>query len=398
MKVITSLSALFCTCLMIVGCNDRFSPVGSDFLSDTVGVFTVSTDSAALFTSTKSYHRKISSNTLFNNGVVYIGKSGDLEAFTLLRMINIPDTLSQLNAADIVSATLKLEPIRYTFGDSAANMLQFSVVKVTKLWRPTATLDTITQDYFDSKQLASFSGTIPLQDSVKAITMDFDKDILLDWFKLRKLAGNDSAIYGIALRPQSGSTVIRSFSTGVVGNTQRKTSTIEVIYRRANAVLDTVILRSGYDASFLSSSIPQTDDIVIQGGLPLVTELVCDFSSLPPNVAIQKADLVLTFDPSRSLFGNKGTDSILTATYIDSTRNNLLGTTFGIRTKGTNTFSYPLVSGFVEAGYRGKNKRGTLLLQVYDRIARTDRYVFYGINHPDKTKRPKMTIIYSTRP
>ncbi len=224
MKVITSLTALFCTCLMIVGCNDRFSPVGSDFLSDTVGVFTVSTDSAALFTSTKSYHRKISSNTLFNNGVVYIG-----------------------NAADIVSATLKLEPIRYTFGDSAANMLQFSVVKVTKLWRPTATLDTITQDYFDSKQLASFSGTIPLQDSVAAITMDFDKDILLDWFKLRKLAGNDSAIYGIALRPQSGSTVIRSFSTGVVGNTQRKTSTIEVIYRRANAVLDTVILRSGYD-------------------------------------------------------------------------------------------------------------------------------------------------------
>ena len=178
MKVITSLTALFCTCLMIVGCNDRFSPVGSDFLSDTVGVFTVSTDSAALFTSTKSYHRKISSNTLFNNGVVYIGKSGDLEAFTLLRMINIPDTLSQLNAADIVSATLKLEPIRYTFGDSAANMLQFSVVKVTKLWRPTATLDTITQDYFDSKQLASFSGTIPLQDSVAAITMDFDKDIL----------------------------------------------------------------------------------------------------------------------------------------------------------------------------------------------------------------------------
>ncbi|HRE57719.1 MAG TPA: hypothetical protein PLW09_07835 [Candidatus Kapabacteria bacterium] len=398
MKVTTYFAVLFCTCLIIVGCNDRFSPVGSDFLTDTIGVFTVSTDSAALFKKTTTYHRKISTTTLFNNGVLYIGKSGDIEAFSLIRMINIPDTLSQLNASDIVSATLKLEPLRYTFGDSIANMLQFSVVKVNKLWRPTATLDTITQEYFDSKQLASFSGTIPLKDSVAAIAMDFDKDILVDWFKLRKLSGNDSAIYGIALRPQSGSTLIRSFSTGLVGNTQRKSSTIEVVYRRDNSALDTVILRSGYDASFLSAPIPQTDDIVLQGGLPLVTELVCDFSSLPPNVAIQRADLVLTFDPSRSLFGNKGTDSILTATYVDSTRNNLLGTTFGIRTKGTNTFTYPLVSGFVEAGYRGKNKAGTLLLQVYDRIARTDRYMFYGINHPDKSKRPKMTIIYSTRP
>lgn len=394
----TSFASFLCVCLFFIGCNDRYSPVGSDFLTDTIGVFTVSSDTTSLLKATTTYHRKISATTLFNNGVLYIGKSGDIEAFTLLRMVNIPDTLSQLTAGDIVSATLKIEPLRYVFGDSAANTLQFSAVKVTKLWRPTATLDTLTQEYFDTKVLASFSGTIPLKDSAQSIGMNFDKDILIEWFKARKLTGNDSLIYGIALRPQAGSSVIRSFSTGIVGDANRKVSTIEVVYRRDNAALDTVVLRSGYDAAFLSAPVPQTDDIVMQGGLPFVTELLCDFSSLPPNVSIQKADLVLTFDPSRSMFGNKGTDSILYATYVDSTRNKLLGTTFGIRTRGTNTFTYPLVSGFVEAGYRGKNKLGTLLLQVYDRIARTDRYVFYGINHPDKSKRPKMTIIYSTRP
>lgn len=398
LKALSQYSICCILLLFLWGCNDRFSPVGSEFLTDTVGVFTISTDSAQLISKATSYHRRLNNTTIFNNGVIYIGKAGDVEAFSMIRMVNIPDTLGAIAASDIISAKLKLQPVRYVFGDSVANNLSFNVVKVLKLWRPTVTLDSITPDFFDSKTLASFTGQVPLKDSMDAISMDFDKDILIEWFKLRQQTKNDSLIYGIALRPTGANSVVRAFSTGIIGQTERKTSTIEVIYKRSDATLDTLVLRSGYDGAYFNAPLPTNEDIVIQGGLPFVTELLCDFSSLPANVAIQKAELILTYDASRSIFGNSGRDSVIFATYVDSTRSNRLGSTFGIATSGTDKFSYPVVSGFVEAGYRSTSKHGTILLQVYDRIFRSDRYVFYGPNHPDKSKRPKLTIIYSTRP
>ena len=397
-KTFARIGIVLCTLFILWGCNDRYTPVGSEFLTDTVGVFTISTDSAELITKVTPYHRKLSSTTIFNNGIIYIGKSNDLEAYSMIRMVNIPDTLGSVTSSDIVSANLKLYPVRYVYGDSVTNALSFNVVKVLKLWRPTATIDTITQDYFDSKSLASYSGNIPLLDSLVPITMSFDKDIVAEWFKLRQQTKNDSLIYGIALKPTGSSGVIRGFSTGLLGSADRKTSVVEVVYKRPDASLDTIELRSGYDGSYFSGTIPTTDDVLMQGGISYVTELLCNFSKLPPNIAIQKAELTLTFDPSRSVFGNSGKDSVIYATYVDSTRSNRLGSTFGIAKSGTDKFSYPVVAGFVEAGYRSKNKAGTILLQVYDRIFRTDRYVFYGPNHPDKTKRPKLTIIYSTKP
>ncbi|MBS1538660.1 MAG: hypothetical protein JST20_13035 [Bacteroidetes bacterium] len=398
--IITALTAM-------IGCNDKLSVVGNNLLSDTLQLTSInSSDSLPLITGSSSFSKSIS---LSGVGYVFIGKTSTSEALTLSR-IAMPDSVPDLNVADIISAKLFISASNpyYAFGDTTNNQLSFSVVKVLKLWGTTATRDSITPDYFDSKPLATYNGKIPLRDSTGTFTVDFDKDQVIEWFSLRRKlgSGNDSLNYGIAFRANSDCNIIRRFSAGSVGNAEAPQFTsLQVVYRRTTDTNSTVItIPSSYEGTYVTTPNPTEKSITIQGVSAIHSQISFDVSSIPKGVAIHLAGLTLTLDPSRSEAGTAGTDAAVYAEFIDSTSNNLVRTYYGARSQDangnyTNEYFFPSLNSALEAMVR-RNGIGTITLQTQpaNYYKRMDKLVFFGAQESDSTKRPRMTVVYSTRP
>lgn len=389
------------------GCNDKLSVVGNNLIGDTLQLTSVnSTDSMPFINATYPVINRIS---LSGSGYVFIGKSGTTEASSLSRLA-VPDSAPVITKENFVSAKMLITPSTpyYAFGDTTGNQLSFKVFKVVKVWSTTATPDTITDDYIDkSKTLASYSGNIPLQDSASVISLDFDRDQIIEWFNLRKQYGNanDTLNYGIAFVPDINSNVIRRFASGSVGAMDSsRFATILVTYHRENTTDSTITLVSTYDGSYVKTTVPQDSSITIQGAAALNSNIELDVSSIPKGVAIHLAGLTLTLDPSKCFTGTTGIDSIVYATFVDSTSDNLVRPYYASRLKDgngnfTNEYFFSSLNSAIEAMVRRTGK-GTLRIQVQSSNYqnRMDKLVFFGSNAADTAKRPKISIVYSTRP
>jgi len=396
--------------LGLISCNEKLSVVGNTFPPDTLQLTSViTTDSQPLVTTSVPF---VQSSSLSGFGVVYIGKTPTIEAITLSRLIT-PDSIPTIPAENITTAKLVITPTNplYAFGDTTSNQLSFSVVKVKKLWSPKATLDSITPtaDYFETVPLATYTGKIDLKDSTGSIEIDFDKKQVIEWINLRNQYKNDTLNYGIAFIPTSGSTVIRRFAAGAVGSSSTtQFATLKVTYKKSltDPKEDTVLFISGYDGTFFSTPAPGNSDksIALQGAVEMKSTVSFDVRTIPKGVAIHIAGLTLTFDPSRSTTGTSGMDSVIYADFIDSSASNLLRSYYGSRLKDasgkfTDEFFFPTLNSAIEGIVR-RSGTGSITIQTRpdQHYLRVDKMVFFGPEEPDKSKRPRLTIIYSTRP
>ncbi len=392
------------------GCNEKQSVVGNNLLSDTLQLTSInSSDSLPLIVGSSSFSKHIS---LSGIGYVFIGQSGTTKSFTLSRL-SVPDSVPDITVADIVSVKMFITPSNpyYAFGDTTSNQLSFTVYKVAKLWGTTATLDTITpiSDFIDkSKQLAKYDGIIPLKDSTGAISIDFDKELIIEWFALRKQFGkeNDSLNYGIAFYPNDNSTVIRRFASGAVGSEDSvQFAELQITYRKPAEDTNKVIrMLSAYDGTYTDSPAPTDKSITIQGVSAIHSQINFDVSAIPKGVAVHLAGLTITMDPTRSISGTAGIDPTIYAEFIDSTSNNLLRQYYGSRLKDasgnyTNEYFFPNLNSALEAMVR-RNGTGTITLQTQpaNYTDRLDKFVFFDSQASDSTKRPRLTVVYSTRP
>jgi hypothetical protein len=397
-------------CLIIAtlasaGCNEKLSVVGNNLLSDTLQLTSInSSDSLPLIIGSSSYAKHVS---LSGVGNVFIGKTGTTEAFTLSRL-SVPDSVPALTVNDIISATMVVSASNplYAFGDTTNNQLSFQVVKVLKLWGTTATLDSITPDFFDTKPLANYEGKIPLQDSSGIITLDFDKNQVIEWFNLRRQlgVGNDSLNYGIAFRANPNSTVIRRFSSGAVGNPDiAQFASLKIVYRKSTGDTSVITMESSYDGTYISALTPTDKSITVQAATAIHSQISFDVSLIPKGVAIQLAGLTLTLDPSRSTVGTTGTEAAIYAEFIDSA-SNVVQPYYGSRLQDangnyTNEYFFPTLNSALEAMVR-RNGKGTITLGTNpsNYYKRLDKLVFFGLQEADSSKRPRLTVVYSTRP
>ncbi len=410
-RIVSFLGSVVFTTVLLLGltsCNEKLSVVGNGFTPDTLQLTSIiTTDTQPLVTTSVPV---LKSRSLSGFGVVYIGKTPTMEAITLSRL-STPDSMPTLALNDIVSAKLFIAPTNplYAFGDTLTNQLSFTVVKVKKLWSPQATLDSISpaSEYFDTRTLAKHSDKIELKDSTANIILDFDKEQIIEWITNKNKFGTDSLNYGIAFLPDPGSTVIRRFAAGAVGNSSAaQFATLQVTYRKSTG--DTAIVRflSGYDGTYIATTAPGTSDksITIQAAAETKSTLSFDVRAVPKGVAIHLAGLTLTLDPSRSAYGTSGMDSVIYADFIDSSANNLLRSYYGSRLKDasgkfTNEFFFPTMNSAIEGIVR-RSGTGTITVQTRpdQHYLRVDKIVFFGPEEPDKSKRPRLTIVYSTRP
>lgn len=404
---IAILFAFFIT--LLSACNDLPTEMGFSLLYDTITVTPITSEDRQLILNTTN--RKFIQSR-FNCGGMLLGEYGDKKSLILLRFADIPDSLSYLESDKIVSAKVAFHPLRYAMGDTGVtNILSFNVYKVQKLFTVKASYDSIMKDpadYIDySKLRGTYSDPIEYADTIPAKYFDIDRDLIVEWLNMEVDSVLKYQNWGIALLPNPSSTVVRQISAQLVGDTGRTHPFIEVIYYNSANELDTFTMQSAIDLSVATDAAPDPGDFVVQGATEWTSQLYFDVSFFEYNTAIHKAELELTVDKSRSYNGNDGMDSLITLYYLNDTtyfsdNDNLdtLRTYYGARTNGSDKFFVSSISSGVEYWIRNK-KPGFLHITTEggeNEYRQMDRIYFYGPNNPDPNKRPKLRIIYSTRP
>ncbi len=387
----------------INGCNDKPTDIGMPLLFDTITVLPYGPKDSSIFTGQRSFFKNMS---IFNVGVIFVGKTEDTKAATILRFAEstMPDSLNYLDASQIISATLTLNPYKYTFGNTKSNNLSFKLYKVRSgnYWSNQATWDSVyNQDgspkIFESSSIGQWSGQIPMIDTIPAINVQItDFSFIQEWIKNAK---DSVPIWGLGILPDDNSDVIHQFVGSVKDNINISPS-IKIIYKNKNKnALDSLIMRSAINASFTKAPQIDTTTLAIQGASSWRSQLFFDMSKLPKNASIYKAQLELTYNPDKTVLGNLPVDSVLDAgLFLSDSIWKTPDVPYYASLQG-NKYIFPKINSSIEFWLRHSGKGSLVLVSPgWSEYFKLDRVSFYGINETDITKRPKLIVIYSKRP
>lgn len=393
-------------------CNEPPTEVGSSVIFDTTRARSLSSVELPLIIATRSMPTP---SYLFNAGLLFIGQTPDLHAATLLRWTTLPDTLGWIRPDDIIQASLLIRPRRYVVGDSATNILAFTVHELQRAWISADTAggivieprwyDLFSSDgvpspqYFDPTPLAIFDGSqwIPLSDSLADVEVPLTSDgrtRLAVW--LQKMADTNQrhTIYGIGFVPSPNSTVIREFETQAPGNLLSTLIRLRVVYRRQDGTADSLLIVSGNDATFVHARQPSGGLLPVQSVVRSEVAMTLDVSALPPLDAVLNAQLTVWTDTTQRIAGNVGIPTTMELAYRDSATNYALGFVGG-QQAGSARFIFPNVGPLVDYLRQRKQGKGTVLFR--SRNFRLERLALYGVDAPDSL-RPRLVITYIPRP
>jgi hypothetical protein len=400
----------FVALLFFTGCNDLPTDVGYSMLFDTLSLRSVNSKDNLLIASSTNLHHKIQ---VFNSGSIYVGRTDDLFAVSMLRFGYIPDSLDYLTVDSINAAYIIMYPTRYAYGDSISNAMSFDIFKINKYWTSKTNDDSLfngvwgKSDFFDTKSLGSYNTSIKLSDVMNPIKVDINKDLMIDWFKLSALKDTTKINWGIALVPNDNSNVIHQFSAQAIGESNPHTE-LYVIYRSKTGKVDTINLFTAIDASVVCSKRSYTGtDMVTQGSVNVQNKLTFDFSSIPPESAILSAQLELTLNESKVKKGNYLIDSLVAGgVFFTSNIDTMPKYQFyfekqfpkKINDKYYSPYLTPKLNQIVEEIIRNGGKGDIVIYPAgWSMVRKIDQMAFYGPNDPNPDLRPKLRIIYSNR-
>lgn len=394
---IFSIVSLFSLFVFLSSCNDLPTDLGYNLIQDTLNVKVITSDDTTIIVGTEIPKYAPSA---VNATKILCGNSNGIKALSVFRFGNIPDSLSYLKESDIISAELFLFPSRYALGDTLNQNYSFSVKKVEQYWSVSSDWDSISVAGFFGRDIASYSGSIPLKDTMEKITINIDKKMIPEWFKLRTDTNAAVINWGIALIPDDGSNVVHSFGGEGVSATATNSPVMKIVYTNSNSKIDSVFLYTGLNASFIKYPKFNDNDIVIQSGLDVRTNLSFDISMIPQFSGISKMELLLTLDTTKSYFGNLKAKTAFRIDFVsDSTGPRGSYYYYAEKTDTlSNVFKCVSVTSAAELWNRfsGKGKLQIRAVDFESQFQRLDKMVFYGNDCPDPKKRPKVKIIYST--
>lgn len=396
-------------------CNDAPSDVGSAVMPDTVNARSISSLDTTLLLSSSSV---LTRGVVFNAGILYIGATQSVRAATAIRMKNVPIYLGALTLADIDSAILTIQPLRFVYGDSTIqnNKLSFGVCELNKPIITTDSSGSISAsvrwpDLFTSgltpnpafvagDTIASFTGQISLRDTLDPIKLrlnDIGKQMIASWFVKQADSSKRNSIYGIGFIPYASSTVIRGFSTQSLVNSTSPLVSIKVYYRNSS-VRDSFDLQSGNDCSVVDADTVAQPLHLVQSIIQSEQRLTFDVSSIPATDAILKAQLTLTLDTTVTVLGNISTPnklSIISRFEKDSAKPNF-GVSFTAgKTSGSNKVVFANVAQALDQARRSYGGKGAF--SIVSNGTALERYAVYGLNAP-AAMRPTLVITYAARP
>ena len=412
--------------LALSNCNDAPTQVAMHFLSDTVSIEIIAGEENSVIVDAYSY--TIKNPVERNSGTILVGIHNDLKAGALMRfdIFSVPASIREVISERIVSCELHIFPRQYAIGDTAgSNQLNFEIKEVTGSW----TYETTTSDdvfnsdnlFVNSRLIADWSGKIERKDSMDAMIFDFPTDLCVEWLEtVGDIINITDTVWGIAILPKPGSTIINSFkslnnfSIGSDG-AAAPGAVLKVTYYKdeEKTELDSFEMRTVSDVSFVESKEANpTDDLILQGGVRIHSKIDFDVSQIPEFACIHYAEITLTLDIARSYSGNiNPTDAISLIKFSSdnderfaaSKSNIIVGEYDSVAHTVTFRGSFgsmpfcPLSFPF-NIFLRNNDGKGTLVLTFQDinqSANYLNKFVFYGANAADISKRPKIKLVYS---
>ena len=389
-----SIRSIFLTLFVLVSlihfsCSDSPSSLGSDLLSqDLINILELDSAKDSLFQSASVYKKVIE---LSSANRLLLGKKDNIEAGILIKfLIFFADSIKQqLTNNELFVLSAKVEFTKnYTFGNSTAP-IDFSVHKINNNWSTGFTSDSLAILTYDANDI-SFSKTF--SDSINGF--NFDTQTALNWLK----ASADSSIpidNGLYIKPAMSSEKIVGFQALTIEDLT--IPSLKIIIQKTGVYSDTLSYFPSVDLSVVSGSLPDvgTENIGIQAGLNSEARLFFDLSSLPKDIVVNYAQLILTVDTIKTITGSSFTNSVR-VNYITDSTNLAIDSTFSLfLDRDANTFKGSVTS-FIQRTLIENNNQG-LLLSASDKINGVELFAIKGSNAAVFTERPNLQIIYTSK-
>ena len=375
--------------LIHFSCSDSPSSLGSDLLSqDLINILELDSAKDSLFQSASVYKKVIE---LSSANRLLLGKKDNIEAGILIKfLIFFADSIKQQltnNELSVLSAKVEFTK-NYTFGNSTVP-IDFSVHKINSNWSTGFTSDSLTLLTYDANDI-SFSKTF--SDSINGF--NFDTQTALNWLK----ASADSSIpidNGLYIKPAMSSEKIVGFQALTIEDLP--IPSLKIIIQKTGVYSDTLSYFPSVDLSVVSGSLPDvgTENIGIQAGLNSEARLFFDLSSLPKDIVVNYAQLILTVDTIKTITGTSFTNS-LRVNYVTDSTSSAIDSTFSLfLDRDANTFKGSVTS-FIQRTLIENNNQG-LLLSASDKINGVELFAIKGSNAAVFTERPNLQIIYTSK-
>jgi len=389
-----SIRSIFLTLFVLVSlihfsCSDSPSSLGSDLLSqDLINILELDSAKDSLFQSASVYKKVIE---LSSANRLLLGKKDNIEAGILIKfLIFFADSIKQQltnNELSVLSAKVEFTK-NYTFGNSTVP-IDFSVHKINNNWSTGFTSDSLAILTYDANDI-SFSKTF--SDSINGF--NFDTQTALNWLK----ASADSSIpidNGLYIKPAMSSEKIVGFQALTIEDLT--IPSLKIIIQKTGVYSDTLSYFPSVDLSVVSGSLPDvgTENIGIQAGLNSEARLFFDLSSLPKDIVVNYAQLILTVDTIKTITGSSFTNSVR-VNYITDSTNLAIDSTFSLFLDREGSTFKGSVTSFIQRTLIESNNQG-LLLSASDKLNGVELFAIKGSNAAALAERPNLQIIYTSK-
>lgn len=393
----TKLNVLFLLLIITLlfnACSDTPGPVGYSLLNpnDLIYLNQVSSDS---LTQTSSYLiHNIDESALTQ---VLLGKYANAESSFLTKFYfgSLDDSiLTYINEDSLVirSASVKMVSV-YKLGEST-NQFDYSVHKINNSWTTSSyNTDSLAQLSYDGTDISSDREIS--EDSV--YTCNINTDVVMKWLKATADTNSEYKNYGILFQPTSSTDRIAGFQAYTSSSSTAEIMSIKVDLHKEGWPDTVFSFESGTSIHVIKGSLPTPDPdyIYLQGGIPINSKLKFEFPSFPKNTIINDAKLVLQYEPTKSMIGEPTTDYLYVLFLTDSVNIEYDSSSSAYLTRDGNTYSGD-ISPYVQRWIGGEKNYGMVILFI-SQIDILDLLAIPSSTISDKSKRPSITIKYSTK-
>ncbi len=375
--------------LGILSCSDDPSSIGIDLLEGDfviVGTFDTQDDTVS---QSSSFFKEVVPLGLSSK--VLIGKRDELEATTLMDFaFFIVDSLHQdfLDGNILVNkAFIELTPA-YTYTDENAEY-DFTVHEITSDWSIGFTSDSLANLSFDEEDLSSNKN---FTDSL--YTFDLNNDFVLQWIKVSidSSLGKNNGIY-----------YIPTMSTGKVVGFQALTTTssnaakLRVVIEKPGSFVDTIRAFIFADVSTIIKDLPVLPvvDIGVQASTTIQSRLFFDLSEIPPDIIINKAELILTEDTLSSITGSSFNPNLTVFNITDSSDVTIDESRGILLIKNDNTYTGDITL-FILSWTTNEDNQG-MVIRSASLIEGLELFAIKGSDDPNLSERPRLRIVFTIK-
>ncbi len=376
--------------LLLSGCNDLPTDVGSDLVPGTDTLYLQSSTSTLLMTDAGTRSER---EPFYNSTYMLFGKTSDSEARMFVELVNYPD-LGAPDSFTVISSELLLQPEAYIFGDTNDRLVDLRILELQQEWSAQATWDSIwapdgSSTYYSDAQtpLATFSATIDTANTTLAVPIDLAAT--KRWLDLASDSATSGQVFGMVLLPRNTAS-IRQFRNL---NDTRQAIQLRVVWKHADSTEPDTTLISSVAASFVNTPIPQETELVTQGAHQHFASFRVQVDSLDEFAILLGARLHLKADLSRSQIGRFGIDEVLGVRFRSSGGEELTMVTRGTA-DGEYTFDniVPILQRL-----RADGGTGTIWIVPVDNYAlwRMNRLWFHPTTASDPNVQATLSIVYT---